>query len=128
MNVRHRFDKLWPHPSPRVRAEVCRHVGQSVSEPERRSAIRLCQRTAALWAVHTHLLNTFDMTSAITSPEKDCGKANLLDVLAPLSAAAIRSLAACCRLPQCARALQDRAFQWDAIGTKLAIRVVRCRP
>ena len=38
---------------------------------------------AALWAVHTYLLDIFGITPrlAITSPEKGCGKTTLLDVL-----------------------------------------------
>jgi putative DNA primase/helicase len=42
--------------------------------------------TAALWVVHTYMLNAFGITPrlAITSPEKGCGKTTLLDVLARL--------------------------------------------
>jgi len=42
--------------------------------------------TAALWVLHTHLLDCFDVSPrlAITSPEKACGKTTLLDVLAHL--------------------------------------------
>jgi len=42
--------------------------------------------TAALWVLHTHLLDCFDVSPrlAITSPEKGCGKTTLLDVLAHL--------------------------------------------
>src|SRR5262249_56535922 len=39
--------------------------------------------TAALWVVHTYLLDCFCISPrlAITSPEKGCGKTTLLDVL-----------------------------------------------
>jgi hypothetical protein len=41
---------------------------------------------AALWVVHTYLLNSIAMSPrlAITSPEKNCGKTTLLDVLSNL--------------------------------------------
>ena len=41
---------------------------------------------AALWVVHTYLIDVFGITPrlAITSPEMGCGKTTLLDVLAPL--------------------------------------------
>jgi putative DNA primase/helicase len=40
----------------------------------------------ALWIVHTYALDSFSTSPrlAITSPEKQCGKTTLLDVLAPL--------------------------------------------
>ena len=39
--------------------------------------------TVALWALHTHCFNSFGHSprAAITSPEKQCGKSTLLDVL-----------------------------------------------
>jgi putative DNA primase/helicase len=42
--------------------------------------------TAALWVVHSYLLDNFGISPrlAITSPEKQCGKTTLLDVLACL--------------------------------------------
>lgn len=42
--------------------------------------------TAALWALHTHLLDCFSMSPrlAITSPEKGCGKTTALDVMSRL--------------------------------------------
>jgi putative DNA primase/helicase len=42
---------------------------------------------AALWAMHTHCLNCFSHSPrvAITSPEPNCGKTTLLDVLKKLS-------------------------------------------
>ena len=42
-----------------------------------------CADAAALWAVHTYLLDALHITPrlAITSPEKQCGKTTLLDVL-----------------------------------------------
>jgi putative DNA primase/helicase len=42
--------------------------------------------TAALWVVHTYMLDNFGISPrlAITSPEKQCGKTTLLDVLACL--------------------------------------------
>jgi hypothetical protein len=42
--------------------------------------------TAALWAVHTYLLDCFGISPrlAITSPEKGCGKTTMLDVLSRL--------------------------------------------
>jgi hypothetical protein len=42
--------------------------------------------TAALWAVHTYLVDCFDTSPrlAITSPEKGCGKTTALDVLSRL--------------------------------------------
>jgi hypothetical protein len=42
--------------------------------------------TAALWVVHTYLLDCFGISPrlAITSPEKGCGKTTLLDVLSHL--------------------------------------------
>jgi len=42
--------------------------------------------TAALWAVHTYLVDCFSISPrlAITSPEKRCGKTTALDVLARL--------------------------------------------
>ena len=42
--------------------------------------------TAALWAVHTHLLDCFGISPrlAITSPEKGCGKTTALDVVSRL--------------------------------------------
>jgi putative DNA primase/helicase len=42
--------------------------------------------TAALWVMHTYLLDVFGISPrlAITSPEKGCGKTTLLDVLAHL--------------------------------------------
>ena len=42
--------------------------------------------TAALWVVHTYLLDVFGITPrlAVTSPEKGCGKTTLLDVLSHL--------------------------------------------
>jgi Protein of unknown function (DUF3631) len=42
--------------------------------------------TAALWVVHTYLLDCFNISPrlAITSPEKQCGKTTLLDVLSCL--------------------------------------------
>jgi Protein of unknown function (DUF3631) len=42
--------------------------------------------TAALWVVHTYLLECFNISPrlAITSPEKQCGKTTLLDVLSCL--------------------------------------------
>jgi putative DNA primase/helicase len=49
--------------------------------------------TAALWVVHTYLLDRFLVTPrlAITSPEKRCGKTTMLDVLSRL---ALKSLSA----------------------------------
>jgi putative DNA primase/helicase len=43
---------------------------------------------AALWAMHTHCFDFFQVTPrlAITSPEKGCGKTTLLDVLRELTA------------------------------------------
>lgn len=42
--------------------------------------------TAALWVLHTYLLDAFGISPrlAITSPEKGCGKTTLLDVLSRL--------------------------------------------
>lgn len=39
--------------------------------------------TIALWVVHTHVFDCFTITPrlAITSPEKQCGKTTLLDVI-----------------------------------------------
>jgi putative DNA primase/helicase len=44
--------------------------------------------TAALWVVHTYLLDCFSISPrlAITSPEKQCGKTTFLDVLSRLVA------------------------------------------
>jgi hypothetical protein len=45
-----------------------------------------CADATALWVVHTHLLDALHITPrlAITSPEKQCGKTTLLDVLCHL--------------------------------------------
>jgi hypothetical protein len=45
-----------------------------------------CRDAAALWVVHTYLLDALDITPrlAVTSPEKQCGKTTLLDVLSRL--------------------------------------------
>lgn len=39
--------------------------------------------TVALWIVHTHCINSFEQTPylAVTSPEKQCGKSRLLEIL-----------------------------------------------
>src|SRR5262249_26307930 len=45
-----------------------------------------CADATALWVVHTYMLDVLDITPrlAVTSPEKQCGKTTLLDVLCRL--------------------------------------------
>jgi Protein of unknown function (DUF3631) len=45
-----------------------------------------CAIATALWIIHTYLLNGLHISPrlAITSPEKQCGKTTLIDVLTPL--------------------------------------------
>ena len=69
--------------------------------------------TAALWIVHTHLLDCFGISPrlAITSPEKGCGKTTALDVVShlvsrPLSTA---NASAAGDLPRCRIAATDVA-------------------
>ncbi len=56
-----------------LRAAVTQHVGTSKEAAD----------ATALWIVHTYLMDTFNTLPklAITSPEKQCGKTTLLDVL-----------------------------------------------
>jgi putative DNA primase/helicase len=72
----------WPQPISgaellaALSAAIRRHVVMSDYEAD----------TAALWTVHTFLLDCFGISPrlAITSPEKQCGKTTLLDVLKKL--------------------------------------------
>src|SRR4051794_17242833 len=42
----------------------------------------------ALWVIHTHIIRAFDQTPylSVTSPEKQCGKSRLLEILEMLVA------------------------------------------
>ena len=72
----------WPEPVNgaellgRSAASIRRHVVMSDHAAD----------TAALWGLHTYLLDCFGISPrlAITSPEKGCGKTTLLDVLSRL--------------------------------------------
>jgi Protein of unknown function (DUF3631) len=57
--------------------EVSGAIRQHVVMPDR------CAAATALWVVHTHLLDVLHITPrlAVISPEKQCGKTTLLDVL-----------------------------------------------
>ena len=73
-----------PWPEPVDGAELLRELSAAI----RRHVVMFdhAADTAALWAVHTYLLDCFGISPrlAITSPEKGCGKTTALDVLSCL--------------------------------------------
>jgi putative DNA primase/helicase len=73
-----------PWPEPVDGAELLSALATNI----RRHVVMLnhAADTAALWVVHTHLLDCFGISPrlAITSPEKGCGKTTALDVVSRL--------------------------------------------
>jgi Protein of unknown function (DUF3631)/Bifunctional DNA primase/polymerase, N-terminal len=74
--------ELWPHPvnGTELLDELSASIRRYVIMPDHAAD------TAALWAIHTYLLDSFGVSPrlAITSPEKGCGKTTALDVMAHL--------------------------------------------
>jgi hypothetical protein len=74
----------WPHAvnGPDLLDAMCRAIRSYVVAPEGSAEVM------ALWALHTHAFNCFNISPrlAVTSPEKGCGKTTALDVLRELVA------------------------------------------
>jgi putative DNA primase/helicase len=74
--------KPWPAPvdGTELLHDLVAAIRRHVVMPEH------CAIATALWIVHTHLLDGLHISPrlAITSPEKQCGKTTLIDVLTPL--------------------------------------------
>jgi len=74
--------KPWPEPvdGAKLLCDLTAAIRRHVVMPEH------CADATALWVVHTYMLEALHITPrlAITSPEKQCGKTTLIDVLTPL--------------------------------------------